>query len=193
MKTLRFLLIFLCYCLVTGCGFNQSSNQNQVAEPIQNLTIGDKEYSFSDIEEIVSFYEASQNQNDIDSAYFDTTIPIDAGGPIDAGTALDRMKRFRSFAQRKRQPHGFSFGLKTIDEMRAKIQKINDDALANGEPIFYTGIRIYPTTHKTYGEWNMILVGVRADGRDIFTGSKDWEFVGDPVYNSSLPCPQNCP
>jgi len=147
------------------------------------------------LDELVKQNESEKSGIDINVEYANPEVPIDAGEPVDFDTAKERIDYFKEFANSKKQPYGFAFGLETMDTLIKKIKKINKDALDDGNPIVYTGIRIYVSRHKKQGDWNTILVGVTRDGRDIF--SKETQIRGitadDPIYNTSVPCPDSCP
>lgn len=182
------LLISLPLILALSCTSPKKETQEQ------SLSIQGKSYSADEIDSIISWYESQKSNQDIDLLFKFKEIPIDAGGPVDYGDALTRMKYFREHSRSLKQPNGFAYGLETIEKFCQELRLVNTQEMNQGRPIFYTGIRIYVTRHKTEGTWNTVIVGVRKDGRDVFSGQKEWQgLVNEPILNSSLPCPSECP
>lgn len=182
------LVLSLSALILSSCkeGTNRNASNDQ-------FSFDGKTYSYTELAEIVSAFEESQNLNDIDSAYGEVSIPPDTGDPIDFDTALERMKKFRTHARIFNQPHGFAYGLQTIKELYDRLEAVNKTERDNGRSDFYTGIRIYVSKRESDREWNTILVGTRGDGRDVFTENKDWDLVDEPIYNVAAPCPKECP
>ena len=189
MKTMRFLIIVtFSGCALFSCNTTQNADQNSSTVGEQNLTIGGKEYSLEELEDMVNFFEEAQNPNDLQRY---TGIPIErsTGGLINQGVAQAYIDAFKRHSQGFGQPHAFSYGLDFLNNVIKQLDSISSPRV---DSLKYTGIRIYVTKDLTSREWNTVLVGTTENGRDVFSPVDSISYIGDPVYNTSLPCPNNC-